>query len=260
MTLSRNAKIALGIAALILIALAAYLIFNHKGGTMIPVDTGAATTTKGGAYTLEPLPAGQSLSEIMPDPSQPIAFDASVPADIRAQVTTKANGLAASLKADPTNTGDWLELALTYDTGGDYDKAEAIWKALIKVLPNDATAYGNLGRLEYLNRHNNAAAEAYFKEEIAKAPQLKAGYLDLYGVYLQGEHNGTSAAGVAREALAVFPNDTDFLVLAAEAYVNIGDKKTASDYYTKAVDAARASGDLSKMKAIQDEYARVSAE
>jgi tetratricopeptide (TPR) repeat protein len=164
----------------------------------------------------------------------------------------------AAVESDPVSTGQWLDKANAYAASGDYAQAIAIWESLIIATPDDPVPYGNLGRLYYLSLHDYPKAESYFKEELARAPKERIGYLDLYELYTYAYRQDTSAASdILREALVAFPKDQDFLVLLAETYARQGDIARARATYQEALDSIRASGDLERLKAIGEAFAKL---
>lgn len=174
--------------------------------------------------------------------------------------STAAEDLApiSEIKDNPALSGAWLDKANAYASRGDYAAAEAIWQEMIAIVPGNPVPYGNIGRVNYLSLHDYPKAEKYFKEELARAPKERIGYLDLYDLYINAYKQDTSAAAdVMHEALVAFPRDVDFTVLLAEAYARQHDLVRARATYQDALDLVRATGDVARLKAIGEALARL---
>jgi tetratricopeptide (TPR) repeat protein len=242
--------------AILIVAIIAGTVYlgAHRPTPVAPTTSAPApaTTTKSG-YTIEqiPLTTAHDIAAAMPDPARPITFGASIPAQVRATLTARAATLAASLSKDPTDVGNWLDLAIAYHTANDFEGAKVIWEGLVKLIPKDTVALGNLGRLYEFDLHDFAKAESYFKQALALSKNETTYYIELHELYKNGYKTGTGAdIAIAKQGLAAFPNSIDFLIMLGDDYVRMGDGAGARSYYLRASDLARARGDLELVQTI----------
>ena len=260
MKLTRTHIVTIIILTLIIIGGGAFFFFPHAATAPVAVSTNTATTsdistsdTSGvvhkNGYTIEQVPI--NILDEMPNPSRTIQFGASVPTEIRAVLSAHVTEIAAAIKKDPTNAGNWFDLAIQYHTADDFDGARAVWEGLVKLLPKDTVSLGNLGRLYEFDLHDFAKAESYFKQALAVAPKETTFYIELHELYAHSYKVGTGAnIAIAKQGVAMFPNSTDFYVYAGDDYLAQGDTKNARSYYEQAMSIARTEGNTNLMTAI----------
>lgn len=155
-------------ALLLVVGTGAYW-YNHMAA---PTENGVASTT---THTLSDgtvvtIPAGSSVSELPPEQTAPtaplyrtpIAYAASVSADVRTAVEQNRAHNIGLLDQDKKNFSAWMDLAVLYKIGGDYRGAETIWLYVTKAWPQSPIAFHNLGDL-YENFLKDAAkAKLYY--------------------------------------------------------------------------------------------------
>ncbi len=192
----------------------------------------------GNGYTIERVPV-DVLSE-MPNPSRPIKFGETIPTEVRTILSARAVELAAAIKKEPLQMWNWFDLAIQYHTANDFEGAKAIWEGLAKLVPQDATAFGNLGRLYEFDLKNFAKAESYFKQALAVSKDQTNYYIELHELYANSYKVGTGAdIAIAKEGLKAFPEKTDFYLILGDDYLKVGDKNTARSYYEQALEIAK---------------------
>jgi tetratricopeptide (TPR) repeat protein len=94
---------------------------------------------------------------------------------------TAVKYLEKSIKLDPDNSDAKLNLASIYYNDGDIDRAEKLYKLVLKDLTYDkqARTHYNLGMLELQKRSNAVAAENYFKKAIKEDDNYCSAYFQL---------------------------------------------------------------------------------
>ena len=75
-----------------------------------------------------------------------------------------------AVAADPKHLPSLYRLAMLYTQAEAYPEAIGVWKGFVKVTPNDATAWSNLGYC-YELAGQPTEAEAAYKQGIAKDPK-----------------------------------------------------------------------------------------
>jgi tetratricopeptide (TPR) repeat protein len=241
-----------------------YLYFAYhrapRGGeTPAPVSGEASTTVTGPGYTIHELPP-ETLADIEPNLDRGITFGAEVPADARVALQASVASAVTTLKKDPTNAEAWLNLGLYYDEADDYKGAEEVWQFLTKVAskPGVSVPYANLAKLYYFQYRNYAQAEVYFKDALSANPKDESTYLDLASMYhLDYKQQTTLAADTLTEAAAEFPQDPTPYAVLGGYYRDAGDYADARVAFQKAIDRARAAGNMSAVNALGDELAKL---
>jgi tetratricopeptide (TPR) repeat protein len=257
--MNKNLALFLGTLAVALVAALGIFFVMRQGATMPASSTGtttppASSTTPG--YTIEPVPVDTKIP--LPNLDRKIQFGASVPADFRAELQAQVNTAVAHLKADPTDAPDWYNLAIFYHEAEDYQGAAEIWQFLTEAAPKDTTAYENLGKLYHLDLKDFPKAEMYFKEAIAVDPGDLSAYVELYQLYLYSYKQNTSAAvDTLTSAGQHFSTSTTPYDLLGQYYRDKGDSVNARAAFQKAIDIARANGDITAMDRIGDELSKV---
>ncbi len=255
------------IVALGVIGGVAYVAVRHQTSTpesavTVAVGTSTAPTqtiTKPG-YTVELQSTSPSFKSIEPTLTAGLTFDATVPTDARAILQKQYDTLVAKLKTDPTNAGDWLNLAIVYHTADDFVPAADIWVFLTKVIapPANAVAYDNLGKLYKFDLKDFPKSEQYFKKSMQADPTSITPYIELAGLYGDlYKANTTAAPDILAAAAKQFPTNPDPLILLGEYYRDHGDSVKARDFFTKAVALLKASHDDTRAAAVQTEIDRL---
>ena len=260
------------VAALIFVLLIAlgggYLLMNRGKASGTPAAPGAVGTTTGaaGATTVTVTSGSQpttqySIAEIrsmMPDLNRQIQFSADVPTDARTQLTSDIGKIVATLKVDPTQLTDWLQLALLYHTANDFDGARLVWEFMTKVDPKDTTVYDNLGRLYSFDLKDYPKAEEYFKESIALDPKDTTPYYELFTLYRYSYKTDTTAAvDILMSWAKALPTDPQPYFTLGLYYRDLGQVSDAKTALTTALTKARAAGNDALALQISNELAKL---
>lgn len=217
-------------------------------------DVTASTSMPG--YTIEQVPIeGSGIS--LPDLDRKVLFAASIPADARIILQGQINATVANLKKNPNSVADWYNLAIYYHEADDFDGARLVWEFLVKAAPNNPVAYENLGKLYHFDLKDFPKAEMYFKEAMTIDKTMDP-YLELYELYDYSYKKDTSLAvdtlNIAAQKFATSSIPYDTL---GDYYRTKGDTTDARAAFTKALDRARANGDVQAMAAIGKEISEL---
>lgn len=204
-------------------------------------------------YVLDAVPLG-TLKSLMPALDRETRFSDGTPESVRSLFQKKIDASVARLIEDPTRGFDWLNLALSYHGVGDYDGAREVWEFMTKVSPTDTVSFDNLGKLYHFTLKDFPKSESYFKQSIALNPYLINSYLDLFDLYRYSyKTETTAAADTLLQALTIFPDNLDIMVLLGGYYRDQGDTKRARESFQRALDIARSAGDMARMQSISAE-------
>jgi len=183
---------------------------DNSASTTI-VDIGGVAIEGGGAGTIVPVPI--PTQKDIPNLDRTITVPASFPLEAKKNITDKILTVSAALKKDPTDFGNWLDLAIFRKMVDDYEGARLIWEFLKKTNPEDSTAYINLADLYGYYLKNNLLAEQNYLEAIDLAPSFIGYYLKTFDFYKDVLKNKQKMASILDKALAVEPNNADLLKL-----------------------------------------------
>ena len=187
-------------------------------------DSTASTTVlsnqiSGGTYKIEQIPATTG-KKIIPQPipdldrqviKSPLAKNIS-DSDV-SSASTKIKEMQTLLKKDPSYFGAWLDLAMQQKAAGDYDGAIISWKYAGILVPTDFISRGNLGNFYAYYLKDNAMAETYYKEAIARGSTQEYLYTQLADVYREVFQDLDKARAIVAEGLTKLPNNPNLLQL-----------------------------------------------
>ncbi len=207
-------------------------------------------------YTIEAVP--YTLKDVMPSLDRAVVFSASVPESARTAISLKITALKKSLTEDPTRADDWYDLALWYHSANDFKGAEEVWKFLTQVVENNPTAYDNLGKLYHFDLKDFPKAEEYFKRSMVADPNSTVPYMELHALYRYSYKKDTTlAVDILEQAAAKFGTDIDSLSLLGAYWRDKGDTAKARAAYVRALDRARAVGDVILIQSIGEELVKL---
>lgn len=129
-----------------------------------------------------------------------------------------------------------MELAYRLQNEGKTDQAESLYKEILKVQPDNVSAYYNLGIIFQDKEQLDEAMLCY-----KKALQLNANFADLYfnlGVIFHNKGLFDEAINNYQKALELEPNSSDINNNIGAALKDKGQLDEAMLYYTKALDLA----------------------
>lgn len=154
----------LAVAAVIIVGLAAYAYINRAQAPS--QSTEAATTTSQNGVS--GLPAGSVVTEVpitpapqAPDYNKPVAYSPDTTPEVTAAIERRLAADRSALKQNSQNFNAWMDLAILYKMGGDYEGAESIWLYATKVWPTNYVAYHNLADLYRNFLKDSAKAKIY---------------------------------------------------------------------------------------------------
>lgn len=225
----RNKIIISALAVIILLAI--YIAFDRRDKKGVDTNTNqpvATTTSSGsnpietggsGAYTIEKVSFGEGpgVPQPIPDLDRPITISSN--AMVTAQATTASTpvikSLQASLKKNPADFNSWIGLGMSQKEAGDFEGAVISWTYASKLAPNDHISLGNLGNLYAYFIKDNAKAEMYYKQAIAKAPMQVNLYTQLAEVYVNFFGDKAKALAIIEQGLKQLPKDPNLLQVKA---------------------------------------------
>ncbi len=223
MQLTKTHKIII-VIVIILILFGLFVFFTKKASAPEQVvDTNASTTSTtipgmniqmedGSGYTITQVPVNTTTSVPIPDLNRPVIFGASVSLneDAKKILTDKIVALQASLKKDPKNITNWIQLGVDQKIAGDFAGAALSWKYAADV-SNDFISLGNLGNLYAYYLKDNGLAEMYYKKAISRGPTQAYLYVQLSNIYRDIFKDITKAEAILDEGLKKIPNDPSLL-------------------------------------------------
>jgi uncharacterized protein (TIGR03790 family) len=139
----------------------------------------------------------------------------------RADLAGARDAFEEALALDPKLTDASRVLASIYEELEDHDKADALYRALLKDDPNDTTALNNLA-YSLAVRHNNPKEALPLAERADLLSPRSAVIYDTLGwvKYLLGDH--AEAARLLGLAAAALPSNIDVQLHAAVALAEVG--------------------------------------
>ncbi len=153
----------------------------------------------------------QKKAEAMPVPNldRPLNFPASLPEEAKKIASQKIHDLSASLKQNPNNFDNWLELAIYLKTVQDYEGTKECWEYASYLFPQSYVPFGNLGDLYTYYIKDYKKAEGYFLTAIEKAPNQPYLYRNLYELYRYALKDDNKAKDILRKGIENNPNASD---------------------------------------------------
>lgn len=167
-------------------------------------------------YTVTEQPVEQTIAA--PAYKTGLKFDAGVSPEVRAALEANLKALQAAIDKDRFDFSAWVRLGGIRKTAGDYQGAAEIWTYTSKQWPGSSVSFNNLGDL-YMNfLKDYAKAEAAYKQVVKLDPQNVDAYANLYYLYRDLYKKGTGADKAIVEAgLKANPGNQTLLALQTEA-------------------------------------------
>lgn len=228
--MTQRNKIILGVVAVVVL-LGVYMLFDRKSdtGDKVNIDPNATTTTSTGTstvvttgsgnYTIEqvPIEEGSGVPKPIPNLDRPITVssNAMVTPQATASATPVIKSLQAKLKKNPADFNNWIALGISQKEAGDFQGAVISWTYASKLAPSDYIALGNLGNLYAYFIKDNAMAESFYKQAIAKGPLQANLYTQLADVYINVFKDTAKAKAIIEQGLQKLPNDANLLQIKA---------------------------------------------
>ncbi len=149
--------------------------------------------------------------------------------------------LANDLKKDPKDELKWLNLAIFRKMLGDYGSSVEILNYIAILWPNDYVPYNNLADLYQFYIKNYPLAEKNWLKVIELKPDYTDAYENLFTLYTTAyKEKQDHALPILIKGLGQNPQNTGLMVNIARYYRTAGDKAQAINYYTKAINEAKA--------------------
>ena len=200
------------VAIVVVIGVIAYVAATGQEGAPLDETQTFPSTPTTPNYTIEADP--YTIEDIMPPLNRQVVFSDSVPESVKVTIRAKVAAIQKRLAEDPLRADDWYDLAVWYHTGSDYEGAREVWKFLTNSIPNDTTAYDNLGKLYHFTLKDYPKSEEYFLKSIQIAPYSPVPYLELFQLYAYSYKKDTNAAvDILIKAIELFPTNSDPLTL-----------------------------------------------
>jgi tetratricopeptide (TPR) repeat protein len=131
--------------------------------------------------------------------------------EARNDAETRIAATQQKLKADKMNWQLWVDLGIYQKQAGDYEGALLSWKYAAYIAPGDYVALADIGNLYAYFIKDNAQAESYYKQAIAKGSTQAYLYVQLGEVYRDIFKDAAKAKAIAEEGLSKIPNDPSLL-------------------------------------------------
>lgn len=176
-----------------------------------------------------------------PSLDRSVEFPADFPEAGKEIWNKNVTALKDRIKADPTDSSAWLDLAIYWRMVGDYEGAALIWQYLEKKTPQDPVPLHNLGNYYHLGKKDYKKAEDYYRRAIEANPSVAISYTSLHELYRYSYKQDTSSAvDVLLEGLDKVQDGSriDLSMQLGSYFASKNDSQNALKYYTLARDAA----------------------
>ena len=137
------------------------------------------------------------------------------------------------VSANPSDPKTHLGLGYAYQSDGRYDKALEQYAIVLKANPRDTAALYNTGNIYFkLGVNDRAEKSMWAVLDIDPTHELAAKAL---GDYYAGKKQYKSLIATVKPAAEAHPELADLQYLLGMAHEKLGDAKTASAYYRRAL-------------------------
>ena len=120
--------------------------------------------------------------------------------------------LERAAKLDPGNTGYLEALGVHFVSSRQYAPALAVYQRARRINPNQAMFAANVGRMHTRLGQYGQAEQAY-QQIVREHPKDGLGYVELLRLYLKTQRNLPQTVALARSAVALQPNATNYHLL-----------------------------------------------
>lgn len=139
----------------------------------------------------------------------------------------------ATLKLEPNKAGAFTNIGVVYYQTGKLDDAIGQFKQALELDPQDAETHYLLGAA-YVQQENLPQAEAEFNTALGLKPELAPAHIGLGNIYLLGQQYDRAIASLEK-ALSIQADSPEALFAIGQAYAATGKTAEAIDALTKCV-------------------------
>lgn len=195
-----------------------------------------------------------TFTGVVPPLDRDIQISGDMPEAAKVVLRQKVADTLKELRSVPYDGNTWMDLALEYHTGNDYEGARMVWEFIVSQPPTNVTALGNLGRLYHFDLKDFPKAEEYLLKAVAANPARSEAYYDLFDLYRYSYKKNTSAAAdIMKTAAKQFPDDSGIPAGLGAYYRELGKTGLARTYFEQALVVARAKNDLTQIDGLTRE-------
>lgn len=270
MTFNKGLFVFVGVVVLAAIGYLLYSTLQSSKKVATVLDSTATTTQQKiintepaptPNYTIEEVSNAVDIRDIMPPLSRTIVFSSNIPAGVQSMLSTQKSEVVARLQQDPTRADDWFTLGVIYHTANDYKGAEEVWKFLTRVIPNDTTAFNNLGKLYHFSLPDYPKAETHFLHAIKLDPSSDTAYIELHTLYRYSyQKETTKAKDILTRAISQFPQNIELHLTLGGYYRDIGNFTAARSTFEVGLDKARDAENVALIAQFGQEIERLPAQ
>ena len=139
----------------------------------------------------------------------------------------------ATLKLQPDKAGAFTNIGVVYYQTGKLDDAISQFKKALELDPKDDATHYLLGAA-YVQKDNLPEAEAEFNTALGLKPDLAPAHIGLGNIYLLGKKYDQAIASLEK-AIALQPDSPEALFAIGQAYAAVGRTPDAINALTKCV-------------------------
>lgn len=147
----------------------------------------------------------------LPDLKRSVSVPSYFPENAKKIITEKIAKSVALLQKDPTNFGEWLNLAISRKTIDDYEGAKIIWEFLVKTNPTDSISYINLANLYGYYLNDPQKAETQYLKAISLNPTQITFYRSAADFYRDVLKDSAKARAILQQGIDKNPGTSQDL-------------------------------------------------
>lgn len=250
-TLTRTQKIVAGVAAIFLIGLAGWFVFDRRSSDEAApegaYDTAVSTEGSGSAVNISEIPVDLNLNAdalARPFLNRPVV----IPDNFSPEAATIVNGnigvLKAQLEENPNSFQSWSDLAVQYKVMEDFEGAIEIWTYLSLVAGENTVPLINLGNVYHYELKDFEKAEEAFRKALAVDSKNPQAYIGLHELYRYSyKQDTTLAVDTVLDAMKALPDDLRLYQTLGNYYQDTGEIEKARETLLLGLDKARTAGD-----------------
>jgi len=211
--MNNNKKLYLGLALVVILVLGlGYYIYRDITASKVEIDdvVDGSIEYEHDGVKYETLPLSAELPDApIPSLTKPLDFGDETNKEFIDIMTVKINNLRDSLKDDPTQFRQWMEIAGNYKIIEDYKSAEEAWQYALLMTPGNYVVLGNLANLYAYYLVDVDKAEDYFKMAVDAGPAMSYLYFQASDFYRNVKKDMAKAIEVVELGLQRNPGSED---------------------------------------------------